>query len=256
MNERLKAIDLQQQFSGTEKIPRQSLKEFYQQFNPQLKETTFRWMLYELKTTGLIKAVDRGVFALSAGPALPAYIPTLSKNMKTLYKKIAGKTPFADSCLWETSCLNEFLLHQPGKTLTVVEVEIEAAEAVFHTLKESYRNVFLFPSRQDFEYYIYSSSGSIVIKKLVSQSPLLSLDGIRTPKLEKLLVDLVADSDFFYPYQGNERTTLFRNAFMQYQVSLKTLYRYAQRRKCRQELEYYLQQNQILPASTRERSLL
>ena len=94
MNERLKATDLQNQFSGTVKIPRQFLKEFYQQFYPQLKETTFRWMLYELKTKGFVKAVDRGVFALSAVPALPAYIPTITKNMKTLYKKIAAKNPY------------------------------------------------------------------------------------------------------------------------------------------------------------------
>ena len=38
MNERLKPIDLQQRFSSAEKIPRQSLKDFYQQFDPQLKE--------------------------------------------------------------------------------------------------------------------------------------------------------------------------------------------------------------------------
>ena len=38
LKERLKPIDLQQIFSRTEKIPRQSLKDFYQQFDPQLKE--------------------------------------------------------------------------------------------------------------------------------------------------------------------------------------------------------------------------
>ena len=97
----------------------------------------------------------------------------------------------------------------------------------------SYRNVFLLPSRRDFEYYVYTAPSSIVIKKLVSQSPLHTVSGIRTPKLEKLLVDLVADSDFYYSYQGSELTTLFRNTFSQYHVSLKTLYRYAQRRKCR-----------------------
>lgn len=256
MNERLKPIDLQRIFSGAEKISRKSLKQFYQQFDPQLKETTFRWMLYELKTKGLIRAVERGVFALSDSPSLPVYTPAFAKTTKTLYKKMTEKHPFASLCLWETRWLNEFMLHQPCKTLTVVEVESEAAEAVFHTLKESVRNVFLFPSRQDFEYYIYSAPGSIVIKKLVSQAPLQTIDGIRTPKLEKLLVDLVADSEFFYPYQGNERTTLFRNAFSQYRLSLKTLYRYAQRRKCRQELEDYLQKNQILPAATGERGSL
>lgn len=256
MNERLKPIGLQQRFSGMETISRQSLKDFYQQFSPQLKETTFRWMLYELKKMGLLKSLDRGVFALSDGPALPVYTPAFAQNTKTLYKKISGKHPFASLCLWETQWLNEFMLHQPGKSLTVVEVESEAAEAVFHTLKESYRNVFLFPSRQDFEYYIYSAPGSIVIKKLVSQSPLQTVSGIRTAKLEKLLVDLVTDSDFFYPYQGNERITLFRNAFSQYRLSLKTLYRYAQRRKCRQELEDYLQQNQILLPAIGERGSL
>ena len=38
LNERLKPIDLQQRFSSAEKIPRQSLKEFYQQFDLQLSE--------------------------------------------------------------------------------------------------------------------------------------------------------------------------------------------------------------------------
>ena len=83
----------------------------------------------------------------------------------------------------------------------------------------SYRNVFLLPSRQDFEYYVYSAPSSIVIKKLVSQSPLHTVSGNRTPKLEKLLVDLVADSDFYYSYQGSELTTLFRNTFSHYHVS-------------------------------------
>ena len=112
------------------------------------------------------------------------------------------------------------------------------------------------PSRQDFEYYVYSAPSSIVIKKLVSQSPLHKVSGNRTPKLEKLLVDLVADSDFYYSYQGSELTTLFRNTFSHYHVSLKTLYRYAKWRKCRQEPADYLQQNNILPAAAGERGLL
>ena len=31
--------------------------------------------------------------------------------------------------------------------------------------------------------------------------------------------DLVADSDFYYSYQGSELTTLFRNTFSHYHVS-------------------------------------
>ena len=75
LNERPKPIDLLQAFSGAEKISRQAFKEFYQQFDPRLKETTLGWMLYELITKGLIKVLDRGVFVLSDGPALPVYTP-------------------------------------------------------------------------------------------------------------------------------------------------------------------------------------
>ena len=92
-----------------------------------------------------------------------------------------------------------------------------------------------------------------MIKKLVSQSPVRKQGGIPTPKLEKILVDLFADIEFYYPYQGKERDSLFQNAFDRFRLSLKTLYRYAGRRKCRNEFESYL--NQLgLPDSGKERT--
>ena len=252
LKDRLKEAELRRNFSGVSIFSRQSLKQFYHQFEPTLKETTFRWMLYELKSRRLIEAVDRGVFTLHAGSELPEYAPAISKPLETLYKKLMAQFPFADICIWETSLLNEFLQHQVARVLTVVEAEAAVTESLFHFLKEKHQQVFLAPSRQEFEYYVYSSPGSIVIKKLVSQSPLLTHNGIRVPKLEKLLVDLFAEPDFFYPYQGNERTTLFCNAFTRYKLSPKTIFRYAQRRKCREGLAAYLQQNKLLPAAAGE----
>ena len=251
LTNRLKSNELQLAFATTQKISRAALKQFYQQFDPGLKETTFRWMLYELKKQNLLLAIDRGVFKLCEGPVLPEYSPLLSKNLQTLSKKIKAQFPYVGYCLWETSCLNEFLLHQTGKTLIIIEVEADAAEAVFYHLKENRRNVYLTPTPQEFERYVYSSPDSIVIKKLVSQSPLLHQQGIPTPKLEKLIVDLFTDTEFYYPYQGKERTMLFQNVFERYRLSLKTLYRYAERRKCRQPLEDYLQ-TQIFPAFVSE----
>ena len=251
LTNRLKSNELQIAFASTEKISRGALKQFYQQFDPGLKETTFSWVIYELKKKNLLLAIDRGVFKLYEGPVLPEYSPLLSKKLQTLYKKIKAQFPYVGFCLWETSCLNEFLLHQMGNVLIVIEVEANAAEAVFYHLKENRRNVYLSPTPQEFERYVYSSPDSIVIKKLVSQSPLLYKKGIPTPKLEKLIVDLFTDTEFYYPYQGKERTTLFQNVFERYRLSLKTLYRYAGRRKCRQQLEDYLQ-TQIFPTFVNE----
>ena len=254
MKERLKSKELHTVFSATDQISRSALKQFYQQQDAALKEKTFRWMLYELKKQNVLLPIDRGVYKLYDGPVLPEYVPQLSRNLQLLYRKIKAQFPYIDFCLWETGGLNEFLLHQMGKSLRIVEVEPEAAEAVFYYLKENRRNVFLAPTSQEMERYVYSSDDSLVIKKLVSQSPLLHRKEIPTPKLEKILVDVFADKDFFYPYQGHEQTLLFQNAFARYRLSLKTLYRYAQRRKCRQPLETYLQ-TRIFPASGSERSM-
>ena len=255
MKERLKSNELHNVFSASDKISRLALKQFYQQQEPALKETTFRWMLYELKKQNVLLPIDRGVYKLYGGPVLPEYVPQLSKTLQLLYRKIKAQFPYVNFCLWETGCLNEFLLHQAGKSLQLVEVEAEATEAVFYHLKENRRNVYLAPTLQEMERYVYSSADSIVIKKLVSQSPLLYLKEVPTPKLEKILVDVFADKDFFYPYRGSEQTTLFQSAFARYRLSLKTLYRYAQRRKCRPQLEAYLQ-TRILSASGSERGVL
>ena len=255
MKERLKSTELHNAFSASGKISRSALKQFYQRNEPTLKETTFRWMLYELKKQNILLPLDRGVYKLYDGPVLPDYVPQLSKNLQLLHRKITAQFPYVNFCLWESGCLNEFLLHQVGKSLLIVEVEAEATEAVFYHLKENRRNVYLAPTLQEMERYVYSSADSIVIKKLVSQSPLLYLKEIPTSKLEKILVDVFADKEFFYPYQGNEQIILFQNAFARYRLSLKTLYRYAQRRKCRPQLEAYLQ-TRILSASGSERGAL
>ena len=52
------------------------------------------------------------------------------------------------------------------------------------------------------------------------------------PTLEKLLVDILRDADFFY-LQGSESEHIFENAFNLYAVNRNRLFRYAGRRKAK-----------------------
>ena len=249
MNERLRHIELQTKFSGSQFISRPALKEFYRQYEPELKETTFRWIIHDLKKNNLIHSLDRGMFRLAGSAVhLPEYTPRVSKPTRTLYQKIKKQFPYTGVCCWETSSLNEFMQHQVGQSLVLLEVEADATESIFNFLKELRYNAFLLPTPQDLERYVYGSVNPIVVKKMISQSPVRMYDGIPTAKLEKLLVDLFADADFYYPYQGNERNILFKNAFERYRISYKSLYRYADRRKCRPALDLYLQQQGLASA--------
>ena len=64
VNDRLRIHDLRKHFEDKQYFTRYELKEFYTRFNPNLKETTFRWMLYELKDFGVIQSPSRGIYAL------------------------------------------------------------------------------------------------------------------------------------------------------------------------------------------------
>lgn len=77
------------------------------------------------------------------------------------------------------------------------------------------------------------------IKNLVSEAPLQKVSDVPMPTLEKLLVDILRDSDFFY-LQGSESEHIIENAFNLYAVNRSRLFRYAGRRKVKEELSSIL----------------
>ena len=247
--DRLKVKQIIEKFSNVKSFSRKELKAFYEKYNSELKENTFRWMIYDLKKKKIIASIDRGVYSLvnqtysNSNPMLgkEKYKPSVSKNLGKLYKGLKKQFPFLGICVWETSWLNEFMLHQPGRFFSIVEVEKGFEETVFNYLRKNYSDVFIQPTRRELELYIYSSGSSIVVKNLITQSPLSNNSAVIIPKLEKILIDVFTEKDFFYPYQGQELFNIYNNAFHYYQISLKTLFRYAGRRKCKELLEEYLQ---------------
>jgi hypothetical protein len=252
--DRLKIDQIKKEFYFRKTIKRSELKEFYIKFYPQLKETTFRWMLYDLKKEKIIIALDRGIFTLydcekddcldnnSIITKNIIYQPIISPKLEEIYSRLRQQFPYLNICVWETSWLNEFMVHQPGRFFTIIEVENGTEEPVFYYLKSAFENVYIKPTSKELEWYIFESKESIVIKKLVSQAPITKDMSIIIPRAEKILVDLFAEKDFFYPYQGQELINIFENMFRYYKISLPSLYRYAGRRKCKQRLESFIKE--------------
>ena len=75
----------------------------------------------------------------------------------------------------------------------------------------------------------------LFVKSLVSEAPLQKVSGVPMPTLEKLLVDILRDADFFY-LQGSESERIIENAFSLYAINRSRLFRYADRRKAKEEL--------------------
>lgn len=217
--------------------------EFYRTFEGNLNRSTINWRVHSLVDKGVLKRIGRGVFKL--GENNP-FIPVISQEQKTLYKQIESKFPYIEFCVWNTSLLNRFMLHQPFNFVTMVESEREVTESIFHFLNEITPNVFLNPNKEIIQNYVSGRNDSTVIKPLISESPLQEAEQVITPTLEKILVDLVCDTDLYVTYQGVERSRIFEEAFSQYTINEKMMMRYADRRNRKEELSEYLDSLDLL----------
>lgn len=138
------------------------------------------------------------------------------------------------------------MLHQPFNFVTLIETERDISESVFQQVKDFKKNVFHNPNKEIIQNYVYDQKDSIIVKPLVSESPLQEIENVKTATLEKILVDLFCDTDLYVAYQGVERKRIFEEAFSQYTINEKTMLRYANRRKRKKELVQYLNKLNLL----------
>jgi len=172
-----------------------------------------------------------------------SFIPEISPKEKSLSKKINKEFPYLEFCIWNSSFLNEFTIHQANQFYQLIEVEKDAAQAIFLYLKENKYSAFLDPTKDVFEKYITENNNIIIVKTLITEAPTQNIDEINTSSLEKILVDIFCDEIIFSAYQGNEMRTIYKEAFSKYSINRSKLLRYASRRGKKEEIETYINSN-------------
>lgn len=146
--------------------------------------------------------------------------------------------------------LSEWMIHQPANNQIILETERESCESVFNYLQQKFPGqVFLEPDRAMMERYILPLPESILVTRLITQSPKKKIGGLIFPRLEKILVDIFVDSDKFFAFQGEELVHIFENSFAAYWISEKTLSRYAGRRKVATKLMEFIESRTVINLS-------
>lgn len=201
---------------------------FYKEEDKSVKQTTINWRVYTLIQMGILQRIGRGKFALGEGRN---YIPEISPKMKSVFTKIKREYPYLNVCIWHTSLLNEFMLHQPSRFYYLVEVDKEATNSVFYFLRESKIAAFLEPTKEILEQYTPNEKDVFIVKSLVSEAPLVNVKGVNTASIEKMLVDIFCDEVTFSAQQGSEMRTIFNEAFGKYTINHSKMLRYADRRR-------------------------
>jgi hypothetical protein len=204
---------------------------------------TLSEQLNRLLKSGQLIRIERGVYKLP-DDARKDFSVICTEDMRRINQQIKTQFPFVDYCLWSVSTLMPYMHHIPNLNLLFVDVEREVAESFFNLLNaDSNKRVFLMPTLTDFERYI-STNDAIIIRPLISESPLQLVEGINTPTLEKILVDIVGDIEFYF-LQGSEINYVYTTIFESHSVNKNKLLRYATRRGRKDEVEQLLNANKL-----------
>ena len=240
MNDSLKSGTLKKHFSAKKVITTFDIRSFYQRSEPGITESTLNWRIHNLVKTAILKRVSRGMFVFSD---FIEFSQDLHKEDIAIYKKIHIKFPFTSVCVWNTRVFNHFTHNMLFKYYTLVEVERDAMRSVFYFLNEIKTRVVYNPTAEIMDLYAGVATNTIIVIPLISQAPLLDQNGVITPSIEKILVDIFCDPVIFASQQQDEMQNIFEGSFRNYNINLQSLLRYAGRRNKQNEITAWMKKN-------------
>lgn len=194
-----------------------------------ISRTSAKVALYRLARSGRLQNVGRGLYCLSTKHNMEFHYSP-SEEEVNLARQVRDKFPFADFCIWKPAALIRYMQHIPALSFIFVDVEKDAAESVFYFLQglHEYKTVLLNPTKQECQRYI-TSDDMIIVRTLINEAPVVSVQNYFVPTLEKILVDASGDNELLF-VQGAELFTIYSNAFQIHDMNVSRLLRYAARR--------------------------
>ena len=190
--------------------------------------STMNCMLSRMVDKGELVRIARGVYASAGHKNL--FTVELAPEEHDLARNLKERFPFAPLCIYNGKSIAPLQHHLSGNNMTYVETDRQAMESLFEYIKEhTGKEVWLMPDADMVYRYIDLEKGGIIVKPLVTEAPLQTMEGVTVPTLEKLLVDINKDPDFSY-LQGAEAERMMANAKALYIINATRLRRYAKRR--------------------------
>lgn len=149
----------------------------------------------------------------------------ISEKMRAVNRALVERCVGVDHCLTGK-----------GRNI-VVEVPRRDCDRVLTVLKEVFGDTVLLKNALGVVDDIYDF---ILVKPMITEAPLVDMDGIPVPALEKRLVDQASDKEYA-SLTSEQVQRLFQQSFELYPVHLSRLYRYAARKGKKAEIEERVQ---------------
>jgi hypothetical protein len=217
-------------FDNKPVITLHDIENYYRISEPAIPKTTVNWRVHNLVHSGVLQRIGKGLYRFGK---TKNFVQQTKKKKKKIEVFLQKKFPFVRYCQWDLSHINSFSHHLINYNVLFVDVEKDAVDAVYYALKENFVKVMaiknLYDDLSEFNNYFF-------VRPLITEAPIQKTKNIFTATLEKTLVDLAVDKEFF-SFQGNEIFTIFHTAFERYTINQNTLFRYAARKNKKEEIK-------------------
>lgn len=207
-------------------LKKEDLKKIIKEIYKTENEKTIRNIVGILKRNNIIKEVEKNKYIIVTKNVYKYNEENIENR---IYKLIQKEYPKIDMIVWNTKILNEFTLHYAVNNYIIVEVEKMAIELVVNLLKEHFgKKITVTTSKilsENKEMFL-NEEQIIIVKQLISKSPLEKIENKKYITIEKIMVDLYVDK-LYLSYQGKELENIYENIFEKYDINLKRLIKYA-----------------------------
>jgi hypothetical protein len=200
--------------------------------------STVLWRLHDMVQRETLSRVRRGVYTRREKREFHL---TVADSLASLFRAVRTSLPYVELCAWRSDDVRDLARHYPNRGVPIIEVEKEGEAAVQNFLVGMDQPAVAYEDLPAVE-RSFPGQRFIVVKRLVSESPLSKVDDVTVPRLEKILVDIVQDRNLFGFLEGAETHHIYKSAWDRYQIQLDTLLRYASRRGARADVRLIIGQ--------------
>lgn len=228
------------------------ISDYFGAYEGPLPQATVRWRLHRYVEQGQIYRIGRGKYSRIGERKPFKALPNnhLLENMAWFLK---GRFDGLPVCVWDTKLLSGYTIHQPSRSYGIIEVDRYAYESVMDRLmSDEYLGPFIYDNNRSLPFKGHLTRSNydkrpVIVRHLLQEAPVEHYHGLMIPTIEKLIVDLICDEEFFLIYQGRDLENMLEAFYARHPINDDKLRHYA---------SYRSQENKVQNAIWRIRDRL
>ena len=232
--------DITKYFHSSKPFTKNDLLDYYLQTEKSVNNNTLLYRIAKLKKDNIIKSIGKGIYLITNKKIFQPEPDNLMQKMKKIFSSTYADINY---CIWKSNSLYSFMLHQPFTSFYVFEVEKDILKETFNLFKDNGLNAYYQPTEEIVDDYLSYAKNAIIIKPLISKSPIYLSKSVNMASIEKILADIYYDREIYPVFNLSEQKNIFENINENYVLNFSKLFTYSGRRSAKNEYKEFIETN-------------